>query len=149
MSFKDDLAAARAAVPDTKTVDVSVGKALVTLKVRAVPTTTWTEITAQHPPRVGVPLDMNYGYNWHASSDEAALQSVVRVEDGKDVPFERTEATDDTEAVDEWAELLEVISAPDLTAIRNVVWELNEYAPGLRTQALKKASTVNSRKKRN
>ena len=155
MSFKDDLAAARAAVPDTKTVDVSVGTALVTLKVRAVPTTTWTEITAKHPPRVGVPLDMNYGYNWHASSDEAALQSVVRVEDGKDVPFERTDAVEASEgveavpAVDEWAELLEVISAPDLTAIRNVVWELNEYAPGLRTQALKKASTVNSRKKRN
>ena len=148
MSFKDDLAAARAVVPDTKTVDVSVGKVLVTLKARAVPTTTWTEITAKHPPRVGVPLDMNYGYNWHAASDEAALQSVVRVEDGVDVPFERIEATDDTEAMDEWADMLEVISAPDLTQIRNVVWDLNEFAPGLRTAALKKASTVNSRKKR-
>jgi hypothetical protein len=154
-SFKEALAAARATVPDTKTVDVAVGDLLVSLKFKAVPTTAWTEITASHPPRVDVPLDMNYGYNWHAASDDAARQSVVRVEDGQDVPFEYVEASGGAngepkvEAVDEWADFLEVLSAPDLTAIRNAVWELNEWAPGARTAALKKASTVNSKKKRN
>lgn len=153
-SFKEALAAARAVVPDTKTVDVSVGDLLVTLKFKAVPTTAWTGITASHPPRVDVPLDLNYGYNWHASSDEAARQSVVRIEGGEDVPFEFVEAFGGSngdpkvDGVDEWADFLEVVSAPDLTAIRNVIWELNEWAPGARTAALKKASTVNSRKKR-
>jgi hypothetical protein len=144
--FKAALAAARAAVPDTETIAVALGDQLVTLKFKALPSTTWTAITGVHPPRPDNPLDMNYGYNWHASADDAAALSVVRVEDGKDVPFERADG--DTEAVDEWADLLEFMSSPDLTQIRNAVWGLNEFAPGARTEALKKASTVNSKRKR-
>ena len=146
--FKAALAAARAAVPDTETIGVSLGDQLVTLKFKALPSTEWTAITGVHPPRPDNPLDMNYGYNWHASADDAAVLSVVRVEDGNDVPFEHSDATDGTEAVDEWAELLSFLSSPDLTQIRNAVWGLNEFAPGARTEALKKASTVNLRRKR-
>lgn len=148
--FKSALAAAKAALatPETDTLEVTVGDLLVTLKARELPSTEWTAITAKHPPRMDVLIDMNYGYDWHASADEAARVSVVRVEDGADVPFEFIEATKDVEGVDEWADLVSTLSSPDLTQVRNLVWELNEFRPAVRTEKAKKALAAKQRQKR-
>lgn len=148
--FKAALAARKAALatPETDTLEVTVGELLVTLKFRELPSTVWTAITAKHPPRLDVLIDMNYGYDWHASADEAARVSVVRVDGGEDVPFEFVEAAVDAPGVDDWGDLASVLSSSDLTQVRNLVWELNEYRPALRTEKAKKALAAKQRPKR-
>lgn len=141
--FKAALAARKAALatPESETLLVTVGDVVVVLRFRELPSTEWTSICAVNTPRIDVPLDMNYGYNWHAASDAAARLSVMRVEDGADVPFEKSDA------VDEWADFVSVLSSPDLTQVRNLVWELNEFRPGVRTEKAKKALAAKQRQK--
>lgn len=147
--FKAALAARKAALatPESETLQVTVGDLVVVLRFHELPSTEWTAITAKNPPRVEVPLDMNYGYDWHASSDAAARVSVVRVEDDADVPFDVVDASDGVEPVNEWSDLVSVLSSPDLTQVRNIVWELNEFRPGVRTEKAKKALAAKQRRK--
>lgn len=149
--FKTALAARKAALatPESETLQVSLGDDLITLRFRELPSTEWTAICAEHPPRVDVPLDMNYGYDWHASADAAARISVVRVDGDEDIPFEFVEDEKQVVEVDEWGDLVSVLSSPDLTQVRNLVWELNEFRPGVRTEKAKKALAAKQRQKSN
>ena len=119
--------------------------AMITLRFTRLPGDKWAEITSRYPVRPDVPIDRHYGYNFDAVCTAAARVSGVRVEDDAEVPLVVREATDDSPAIDEWAELFDVLAGADVAAIRDAVWSLNEYEPQQRLNALVKGSGAATR----
>jgi hypothetical protein len=115
---------------------------LLTLRLTRLPGRDWSVLTSKCPVRPDVPVDRHYGYNYDAACEAAARyrdpQGATyghRLEDGEPV------AIDD----DEWGELFDVLSGSDIGKIRDAVWELNQYEPEQRLQALVKGSGAASR----
>ena len=113
------------------------------IRIFRMPGRDWANLTSKCPVRVDVPIDRHYGYNYDAAC-EAALRYrdpktgatyAFRLEDGNPVEF-----TDD-----EWQELLSVLSGNEYAKLRDRVWELNEYEPEQRLNALVKGSGAASR----
>ena len=127
----------RATAANTESVEILVGKNLVALKFTELDSLDWANITAAHPQRVNVPLDLQYGYNVHTASEAAAELSGVRVVDGVDTPLTK----------EQWKKLFKAIASPARGAITDVIWALNEFAPSQRLAAAKKASAVGSKQK--
>jgi hypothetical protein len=114
-----------------------------TIRIFRMPGRDWANLTSKCPVRADVPIDRHYGYNYDAAC-EAALRYrdpktgatyAFRLED--DTPVEITDA--------EWADLLSVLSGNEYAKLRDRVWELNEYEPEQRLNALVKGSGAASR----
>jgi hypothetical protein len=140
MSKLDDLLAVRkAAKRETADVDISIGNGdesgLVTLRFTELDGLTWAGITDRHPPRLDVPIDIQYGYDVTGVVVDAASASGVLVED--DEELEVTE--------EQWRDLWEQISGNDAALIRDAIWGLNVYYPNIRVEALKKVRSESAR----
>lgn len=114
-------------------------EALVTLRFTRLPGDKWADITARCPVRVDAPIDRQYGYNMQAASMIAAPLCGVRVEGDVEVPLTVTKATEETPAVNEWADLFTTITGHEFIRIMDAIYEMNEYAPAERINSLKKA----------
>lgn len=142
MSFSDLLSSAKAAERETRTVDVTVGGELLTLTFAELPGMDWASITAKHPPRLDAPVDVRYGYNVHGVCADAAKVNGTVVQAGE-VVVPRVDAK---ENVDEWADLISVLSGHDLNSVCDAIFLLNEWLPQQRVTAAKKALKGSSRK---
>lgn len=102
----------------------------------------WATLTSRCPVRPDVPIDRHYGYNY-----DAACEAAVRYRDPSGAAYaHRLEDGSPVEiADDEWSDLFEVLSGSDIGKIRDAVWELNEYDPEQRLNALVKGSGAASR----
>lgn len=112
---------------------------LVVLRFTRLDGSKWAELTSLHPVRVGVQIDMHYGYNYDAVCGAAAAESGVRVEGDDEVPM----------TPEQWVKLLEVLSGNEVQAIRDVVWGLNEYEPAQRLGELVKGFGAAQRSEKN
>jgi hypothetical protein len=143
MSFSDLLSKAREADRESRTVEVTVAGELLELTFTELPGMDWASITAKHPPRLDAPVDLRYGYNVHGvCADAAKVNGVVR--QGDEVVTPRV---DGKEKIDEWADLIALLSGHDLNSVCDAVFALNEWLPQQRVAAAKKASTASSKKK--
>lgn len=113
-------------------------EALVTLRFTRLPGDKWADITARCPVRVDAPIDRQYGYNMQAASMIAAPLCGVRVDGDEEIPLTVTAATEDTPAVNEWADLFTTITGHEFIRIMDAIYEMNEYAPAERINSLKK-----------
>lgn len=107
-------------------------ESLVTFRFRRLPGLEWGEITARCPVRLGVDIDMRYGYNMHAATVMAAPKCGTRLEDDAEVPV--------TE--EQWRDIFATISGYEMTLILDAIYELNEYGPAAQIAALKKVSAI-------
>jgi len=99
----------------------------------------WGEITSRCPVRLDAPIDRSYGYNMQQASTMAApLCGVAVDDDGTEVSLVVSEATADSPAVDEWADLFATITGHEFIRVMDAIYELNEWAPGERINTLKK-----------
>lgn len=115
--------------------DVLLGDDVVTVRLWPLTGVAWRELVVNHPVRDGVQHDLALGYD---------LESVVRA-------YPRVYLVDGDEVTDvaaRWAEVCDVLSAPDLKALSFAVWGLNEYDPSQKLAAAGKASKGGLRKKR-
>lgn len=88
----------------------------------------WVECTARSPLRLDVPLDAQYGYNYHGACKLAALRSGFRIEDDNEVALTEQE----------WTDVWSVLSGGEVTQLADAIWELNEWGPAARVHDLKK-----------
>jgi len=114
----------------------------VTLRLTRLPGRDWSVLTSKAPPRPGVPIDGNYGYNYDVVCEAAARYRNAsgvafghRLEDGEPVEV----------AADEWDDLFDVLPGSEVAKIRDAVWVLNEYEPTQRLNELVKASGAAAR----
>jgi hypothetical protein len=114
-----------------------------TIRVFRLPGRDWVNITSQHPPRANVAVDSIYGYNV-----DAVIEAAIRYRDpktGATYAF-RLEGDQPVEVTDEqWTKIFEIISGREYGLIRDAVYELNEYEPQTRLNALVKGSGAASR----
>lgn len=90
---------------------------LVDLKFTRMLGSDWTDLTLVNSPRPdSLPDKVVFGYNFHAVTRAAALQSGVVIEDGQE--RELTE--------EEWDDLFQLLSGGDHQQIADVVYALNE-----------------------
>lgn len=130
MSFKDRLAAQKTAEKaTTEPVPVIVDGELFELVFEVAEPGDWANITAKHPPRADVNIDLRYGYNYNAVVPDVA-KLTGRVVDGD----EKLELS-----ADEWDDLFSVITGSELNSVANAIWALNEWDPEQRIKRLKKA----------
>jgi len=135
MSLKEQIAAARHEIESTEptALNVEVGGALVALTFRAVTGMEWATLTAVHPPRKGSTLDNNVGF------DSDALSAGY--------PVEKITADGEPVAAEDWAQLFDVLTAPNIKNIAAVLWGIHQLDPSRRLQELGKALAGNSKKK--
>ncbi|WP_298742285.1 hypothetical protein [uncultured Microbacterium sp.] len=115
-------------------------ESMITLRFTRLPGRDWAALTSKHPVRPDVPIDRHYGYNYDAVCEAAAAVSGVRVEDGAEIALVVRDATADSPAVNEWADLFDVLSGTEVADIRDAVWALNEWEPQQRLNLLVKDS---------
>ena len=102
--------------------------ALVTIRVRALPTDKWNKICAAHPAREGVALDKPKGYNVVEVTKAAVQAGGHLVEDGKTEPVEDGE----------WPAFWDNLSGGDFDRFWFAVYGLNEQDGWLGVDFLKK-----------
>jgi hypothetical protein len=114
-----------------------------TIRVYRLPGRDWVNLTSQFQPRPNVAVDRVYGYNV-----DAVIEAAIRFRDPKtdatyafrldgDTPVEISD--------DQWTGIFDVISGREFSLIRDAVYELNEYEPQERLNALVKGSGAASR----
>ena len=131
MTFEDDLAEEPEERP-YKDVDVLLKKNLHVLRFTQLPGEEWSWLVAINPVRLEVPLDKQYGYNYHAVCKAAAVLNVQIVVDGNAEPL--------GEGLLE--KLWPRLDGNTFTRIADAVWELNEWAPSQLVAQAKKASRL-------
>ncbi|WP_336698180.1 hypothetical protein [Curtobacterium sp. USHLN213] len=90
---------------------------LVDLKFTRMLGSAWLDLTTTNPPRPDSISDrMVFGYDFHAVTRAAALQSGVLVEGGEEREL----------AAEEWDDLFNLLSGGDHEQIANAVYALNE-----------------------
>lgn len=119
-------------------IEESVG-AVATLRFKQLPGSVWADISGRCPVRVDAELDTHYGYNMHKAAMLAAPLSGVWVVDGEEIPLRVENATQDTPAVDEWADLFATCAGSEAVAIHDAIFDLNVYGPQVRIYDAKKA----------
>lgn len=118
-----------------ETTDVLIGDTTVGVRVWPVSGVQWRELTLASPPREKFVWDQNAGYN---------LLGVVRayprvyLVDGDDVTHV---------SGDEWGQVLDLLSPPDLKLVETLIWGVNEFDPRKRAAAAGKASRAGRQKK--
>lgn len=144
MSFASEQIAKAKAAKETarasETVEVEVNNAMLSLRFTEMDGPDWSALTIKYPPRDGVVIDQNFGYNVHAVCKDAASLSGVIVEGDEEIHLNVD--PDAKPPVDEWADLFAVISGHDFTAITNTIWSINEWAAHTRLEQAKKGSRV-------
>jgi len=138
MSFKDDLAAAKAADVPHADVTVLVNGVPYDLRFRQMPGDEWASETDKHPARPGVLVDQRYGYNIRSLTRGAAPKCGVLVNGGDEVKL-RVDPVGDADRVDEWADLFRTLSGHDFQRVTDAIWSLNEYLPEKAVEAARKA----------
>lgn len=101
---------------------------IITFRFKRLSGRVWADLTSRNPVRLDVPIDKHYGYNYDAVCEAAASLNGVRIEGDEEVPLSN----------EEWAELFDVLSGAEIGLIRDAVWELNEWEPSQRLNALVK-----------
>ncbi len=129
MSFKDDLAAAKAAAVEPVLVDVAVGEALYRVEVVKLPGMQWAGVMAAAPPDDGVGARLGYDV-YKAALIACKKYSRLLDSDGEPV------------ADVDWDELFTAISGAEVSGIGATWWALNMAAPNKHVAALKKASAA-------
>ena len=127
MSLQDKIAKAKAlheSVEPTD-LDVEVGGELVKLTFRPIWGGEWADIVALHEPRPGSTTDAAVGYNTEA----VAL----------DYPVDAVTVDGETPSIEDWRELLSVISGVGRRNIGTVLYGLNHIEPAKRLAAAGKA----------
>ncbi len=107
---------------------------LLTLRFTKLDGLAWAALTLKNVMRPDVPVDLMYGYNFHAVCQAAAQLT------GTEVDGETTSAISDKQ----WERLWNVLPGRDVQRICDAVWGLNEYGPEQRVEAAKKASEARS-----
>lgn len=143
------VAKARESFDSVKPVDqpVLVGDEVVTARFWPIAGTAWRNLTAEHPPRPGVVMDQNLGYNLDAVTRNYPHVYLVQGDDVVKVsdPLPKKRPGDPERRP--WFEVVDVLSAPDLKNLASAVWGLNEYDPAKRLAQAGKAS-AGGRKRR-
>lgn len=134
MSFDDDLDAQIAAETQHVDVDVTLNKALRTIRVFAMDGLDWAAATDMFPARPDVPLDSVYGYNLRPLSKYLAPLCAKLLEDGKPVDL----------TVEQVDKLFKALPGNQIMQLGDAMWTLNEYLPGEAVKALKKGSAAKS-----
>lgn len=129
MSFKDDLAAAKAARSETVMVDVAIGESLYQIEVRRLDGMQWADIMADAPPNNEVAGRLGFDV-YKAALIACRKYSRLLDADGNEVPD-----------VD-WGDLFAAISGAEVSGIGATWWALNMADPNRRVDALKKASAA-------
>lgn len=126
MSFKDDLAKARAERPAPVLQAVAVGDELYQVEIMRLDGMDWAAVMAECPPTDEKGARLGY------DSNKAALVACKR--------YSRLLDADGEEVADaDWADLFDVISGAEIGAIAAVWWALNMSDPNERVVALKKS----------
>lgn len=118
---------------DPVTQDVELGDEIVGVRVWPLSGSEWRDLVVKHPPRPDAVRDRNMGYN---------LDSVSRV-------YPRVAlVVDDVEQQigERWADIWDVLSAPDQENVALAIWGLNEFDPRKRVEG--KALKGGRKKKR-
>lgn len=129
------IAGAKAALEAVEPVtqDVALGDEVVGVRVWPIAGTEWRELTVKHPPRPDAVRDRNMGYNLDAVA-RVYPRVVLVVDDVEQQVGER------------WAEIWDVLSAPDQENVALAIWGANEFEPRKRVEG--KALTGGRKKKR-
>ncbi|HEX9226732.1 MAG TPA: hypothetical protein VF885_08745 [Arthrobacter sp.] len=122
---QDPVAKARKALAD---LEDEMREAMVTVRLRALPTDKWNALTAQFPPRDGVTIDQRKEYNVVEVTKASVEAAGHLVEDGK------------TETVDagEWPAFWESLSGGDFDRFWIATMALNEQDGWMGVDFLKK-----------
>ena len=141
MGFKEDLAAAKSHVADrvkTVPIPVVVNEKLHEVVFYRAGTAEWAEATIKYPPREGVSLDHQNGYNLTAATREIAPKYGRVLEDGAEVEL----------SAEEWADFWEVMPPASSRTIEANVWHIHEYDAVQEIERAKKASTPRTRSRK-
>lgn len=134
MSFKDDLAAAKAAVAEEVTtspvIEVAVNGTIYPVLFHRASPEDWSHATTKHLPREDVGLDLKNGYNLSAATREISVK-YGRVLEGN---------VETTRDAGEWADLWEIIAPAKARNLEAVVWYLHEKDAEQEIEAAKKGS---------
>lgn len=109
---------------------------LVTFEFERLPGDLWNDLTATNPVRSDSIVDLSYGYNLDAVVKKAAKAArgghsfAWQVADGKPVVL----------TAEQWDEIFGMLSGHDASAVRDAVWNLNEWGPAQALAEAKKAS---------
>lgn len=127
MNLQEKIAKAKALLADAEpvSVNVEVGGEWTELTFRPIPGAAWQDIIAVHPPRVGADGDATVGYNTDAVAE--------------DYPVDAVTVDGEMPSVEDWRDLLSVLSAPNRTNVATVLYKLNHLDPALRLVAAGKA----------
>lgn len=120
-------------------VKASAAEALVTFAFEKLPGDMWIDITSRNPMRPGALVDMNYGYNV-----DAVAQAAVKAERGGHHFAWQVDGDQNVVLTDEqWDRVFAEMYGHDAQAVRDAVWELNEWAPSQKLAEAKKARAGN------
>lgn len=108
--------------------DEKVRESLVELRFTPLDGQIWAVLTAMYPMRVDVPIDRQYGYNVDLVTESAARRTGVRVDDDGEHPI----------SSDQWDRMYRLMVGRDVNAIREAIFELNEYDAEKHIEALVK-----------
>jgi len=128
MSFKDDLAAAKAADPVTADVTVELNGTQYVLRFTRMDPVEYTEETLRHPPHLERGVDREFGYNLTSLTIAVAPRCAVLVNG------------DETEelSTEDWADLFASADAGVVQNIQNTIYHLNEFASAKAVDAARK-----------
>lgn len=138
MSLQDKIAKAKAQVESAEPtpLNIEVGGELTALTFLPVYGDVWSDITAENPPRPGATLDSNVGYNTDGAAKSYPRDRITV--DGEAPRYELSE--EGKVVVDEWRDLLSVLSSPNLKNIASTLWGLNQLDAARRLAEAGKAS---------
>lgn len=113
---------------------------IATLRFTELPAPQWAEVVSRSPVRLDVDMDKHYGFNSDQATLLAAPLSGAWVEGEDTFALSAEEWTDMLGYRDEAGEFQQgAISGNELRRIGDAIFELNEFAPGLRLEQAKKA----------
>lgn len=138
-SLSAALEVAKAAEPDRSApVKITVGGELVEIVFERVDGKLWASQCAKYAPRPDVPIDRNYGYNFHQVVISVSPESGRLVTDDGLLPL------DD----DQWRGIYAegVLSGHDFQRVADAIWQVNEWGPQQKVAALSKASARASKR---
>ena len=135
MGFKEDLAAAKAAVDSgdrVKTPEIPVvlnGTAYGVVFYR-VSNLDWSAVTIKHPPRAGVDMDTRNGYDIAGVAREVSAEYGRLIVDGEEQELDAAE----------WADLWASVAPAAARTLEANVWFLHERDAELELERAKKGS---------
>ena len=118
MGFAEDLAAAKVAPVRSAEMTVELDGKRHKIRFYAASGTEYAAETLKHPPRIDVPVDVQYGYNLSAVTAAILPKCGRRLEGDVEVVMD----------AEEWGDLLSVLDGGSAQELINLSYTLNEYA---------------------